>query len=76
MVVAVVLPFVFLLRLLKNAIKTLKLVLCKQYLNLLLYIVQHVAIYVMLIVAWPEPEPLLPNGTLAFCVLPESSQRH
>ncbi len=42
------------LRLLKNTIKTLKLVVCKQCLYLLLFIVKHIAIHVMLIVAWRE----------------------
>jgi hypothetical protein len=39
MVVAVVTPVVFVLRLLKNAIKTVKLVVCKQSFKSLLYIV-------------------------------------
>ncbi len=46
----------FVRRLLKNAIKTLKLVVCNQCLFLLLFIVRHIAIHVTLIVAWPEPE--------------------
>jgi hypothetical protein len=37
MTVAVVMPVVFVLRLLKNAIKILKLVVCKQFLYLSLY---------------------------------------
>ncbi len=38
-----------------------------------LYIVKHIAIHIILIVAWPEPEPLWSNGTPAYWVLPESS---
>jgi hypothetical protein len=60
MVVAVVTTVVFVLRLLKNAIKTLSLVVCNQILYSLLYIVKHIAIHVMLIVAWPEPKPFGP----------------
>ncbi len=62
MIVAVVNPVVFVLRLLKKAIKTLKLFFCKQYMFLVLCIVKHIAIHVTLIVAWPEPEPLWSNG--------------
>jgi hypothetical protein len=66
MVVAVGMPVVFVLRLLHNAIKTMKLVVCQQCLFLLLYIVKHkhIAIQVMLIVAWPEPKPLLVQWNL------------
>jgi hypothetical protein len=63
--VAVVTPVVFVLRLLKKAIKTLKLIVCNLCLYLLLYIVKHIAIYVRLIVAWPEPKPLWLNGNPA-----------
>ncbi len=59
--VSVVMPVVFVLRLLKNAIKTLKLVTCKQCLFLLLYIVKHIAIHVTLIVVWPESKQLWSN---------------
>jgi hypothetical protein len=76
MVFVVVTPVVFVLRLLKNAIKTLKSVVCKQYLYLFLYIVKHIAIHVPLIVAWPEPKPHWSNRTPACWVLPESSKRH
>jgi hypothetical protein len=53
MVVAVVMPVVFVLRLLKNAIKILKLVVCKQKFHFIAIIVKHTTIHVMLIVAWP-----------------------
>jgi hypothetical protein len=68
MVVAVVTPVVFVLGLLKNAIKALKLVVCKQLLYLSLYTVKHVKSHVTQIVVWPEPEPLWSNGTLAYWV--------
>jgi hypothetical protein len=58
MVVAVMTPVVFVLRLLKNAIKTHKLVVCKQFMYLSICIVKPVAIHAMLIVVWPEPKPL------------------
>ncbi len=45
----------FVLRLLKNAIETLKLVVCKQWFYLLLYVIKHIVIHTSLIVAWPEP---------------------
>jgi hypothetical protein len=64
MVVTVVMPVVSVLRLLKNAIKILKLVVCKQCLYLLLYIVKHIAIYVTLIVTWQEPKPFWSNGVV------------
>jgi hypothetical protein len=53
MVVEVVMPAMFELRLQKNAIKTLKLVVCKQCLYSLLYFVkhEHIAFHVMLVVA-------------------------
>jgi hypothetical protein len=76
MVVVVVTPVVFVLRPLKNAIKTLKLIVCKKSLYLLLYIVKHIAIHIMLIVEWPEPKPLWSNVTPAYCVLPASSKCH
>ncbi len=64
MVVAVVTPVVFVLRLLKNAIKTQKLNVCKQCLYLLLYIIKHIAIHVTLvIVPWLELKPLWSNRT-------------
>ncbi len=52
MVVAVVTPVVFVLWLLKNAIKTLKLVVCKLFLYYLIYIGKHITIRVTLIVSW------------------------
>ncbi len=73
MVVAVVTPVVFVLRLLKNAIKTLTLVVYKQMFYLLLYIIKHINFHVMLIVAWPEPKLLWSNETPAYWVLWESS---
>jgi hypothetical protein len=73
MVVEVVTPVVFALRLLKNAMKKLKLVVCKQCLYLLLYLVKHNKIHITLIVAWPEPKTLWSNGTLAYWVSLESS---
>jgi hypothetical protein len=73
MVVAVVMPVVFVLWLLKNAIKTLKLVVCKQILYYLLFIAKHIKIHITLIVSWPEPKPLWSNGTPAYWVSPESS---
>jgi hypothetical protein len=76
MVAAHVMPVVFVQRLLKNAIKTLKLVVSKLILYLLLCIVKHIAIHVMLIVAWLEPEPLWSNVTPAYWVLPESFKSH
>jgi hypothetical protein len=72
-VMAVVTPVVFVLRLLKNAINTLNIVFCNQCLYLLLCIVKNIAVHVMLIVGWPEPQPLWSNGTPAYWVLPESS---
>ncbi len=57
MVVAVVTPVVFVLRLLRNAIKTLKLVVCKKIIVYYsLYTVKNITIYVTLIVAWPKPK--------------------
>ncbi len=56
MVVAVVTPVVFVLRLLKKEIKTLKLVGGYQKVYLLLYDIKHIVIHISLIVAWPEPE--------------------
>ncbi len=73
MVVAVVTPVVFVLWLLKNSIKTLKLVVCKLILYNLPCIEKPIAIHVRLIVSWPEPEPLWSNGTPAYWVSPESS---
>ncbi len=65
MFVAVVTPVVLVLRLLNSAIKTLKLVVCKQTYNFLLCIAKHTTIHVTLIVAWPEPD-LWSNGTPAY----------
>jgi hypothetical protein len=76
MVVVVVTPVVFVLRLLKNAIKTLKLVVCNQCVYVLLYIVKHIAIHVKHIVVWLEPKLHWSNGTLEYWVLPETSERH
>jgi hypothetical protein len=72
MVVAIVMPVVFVLRLLKSATKTLKLVACKHTYKFLLCIVKHTTIHVSLIVAWPEPKPFWSNKTLAYPVSPES----
>ncbi len=66
MVVAVVTPVVFVLWLLKNAIKTLKVVVCKLIFYYLLYIVKHITIHVTQIVAWPGPKLLWSNGTPAY----------
>jgi hypothetical protein len=57
MVVAVVTPVVFMLRLLKNA-KTLDKLFLNKKIYLLQYIVKHTTIHVTLIVAWLEPKPL------------------
>ncbi len=57
MIVAVVMPIMFVLRPLKNSIKTLKLVDFKQILYLLLSIVKNIEIQVMLIGAWLESVP-------------------
>ncbi len=51
MVVAVVMPVVFVIRLLKLSIKTLTLVVCNQFLYELLCIVKHILFHVLLIVA-------------------------
>jgi hypothetical protein len=72
MVVVVVMPVVFVLRLLKNAIKTLKFVVCEQK---FLFNTMYCKTYYdscTLIVAWPEPKPLWSNGTLAYQVSLES----
>jgi hypothetical protein len=75
MVVVVVTPVVFVLRLLKNAVKALQLVVCMQCLYLLLHIVKHeyIAIQIMLNLAWLESKPLWFNETPACWKLPESS---
>jgi hypothetical protein len=44
------------IRLLKNTIKTLKLVVCNQFLYVLIYIGKHIKIHVSLIVAWTKPK--------------------
>jgi hypothetical protein len=72
MVVANVRPVVFVLRLSKNAIKILKLVVCKKIFHFITIIVQHTTIQVMLIVAWPEHKPLWSIGSPAYQVLPGS----
>ncbi len=46
----------FIIRLLKLSIKKLKLVICNQFLYVLLYLVKHIAVRVSLIVAWWEPK--------------------
>jgi hypothetical protein len=46
----------FVIRLLKISIKTLKLVVCNKFLCELLYIVKHIIIHVLLIVALTEPK--------------------
>ena len=56
MVVAVVTPVCFVLRLLKKEIKTLKLFGVYQKVYLLLYVIKHIVIHILLIVAWPEPK--------------------
>ncbi len=56
MVVAVVTPVVFCLRLLKKEMKTLKLVGGYQKVYLLLYVIKHIVIHILLIVVWPEPK--------------------
>ncbi len=73
MVVVVVMPVVFVLRLLKSSIKTPKLAVSNRILLLLLCIVKHIAIHVTQIVAWPEPKSLWSNGTPAYWVFLESS---
>jgi hypothetical protein len=72
MVVVVVMPVVFVLRLLKNAIKTLKLVVCKQKFHVITIIVKYTTIHIMLIIAWLEPEPLWSIGSPAYRVSPGS----
>jgi hypothetical protein len=49
-------PVVFVIRLLKLSIKTLKLVICNQFLYELLYIVKRIMIHASLIVVWTKPE--------------------
>jgi hypothetical protein len=71
MVAAVVTPVVFVLRLLKSAKKTLKLVICKQTYQFFTIIGKHTTTHIMLIVVWPEPKPLWSKGTLAYQILPE-----
>jgi hypothetical protein len=57
MVVAVVMPVVFCAKATEIDITTLKLVVCKQCLHILLTIhCKHITIHITLIVAWPEPE--------------------
>jgi hypothetical protein len=56
MVVVVVMPVVFVLWLLKNAIKTLKLVVSKLIVYNLQYIVKHITIHVRLIVCGRSPK--------------------
>ena len=46
----------FVIRLLKLSIKTLKLVVCNQFLYELLYIVKRIMIHASLIVVWTEPK--------------------
>jgi hypothetical protein len=66
MVVAVVTPVVFVLRLLKGAIKILKLVVCKQKFHFITIILKHNTIHVTLIVAWPEPESWTAGSLFSF----------
>ncbi len=54
MVVAVVMPVVFVIRLLKLSIKTLKLVVCNQFLCELPCIVKRIMIHASLIVVWTK----------------------
>jgi hypothetical protein len=56
MVVAVVMPVVFCNKATENFNKTIKLVVCNQFFYVLLCIEKHIAVHVMLIVAWLEPE--------------------
>ncbi len=49
-------PVVFVIRLLKLSIKTLKLVIYNQFLYELLYIVKRIMIHALLIVVWTKPE--------------------
>jgi hypothetical protein len=76
MVVVFVMPVVFCAKATEIFNKTLNLVFCKQCFYLLLCIAKHIAIHVMLIVAWPKPEPLWSNGIPAYWVSPESSKHH
>jgi hypothetical protein len=72
MVVAVMMLVVFVLRLLKNAIKTIKLVVRKQK---FLFITIYCKTYYnsrSVIVAWLEPEPLWSNRTPAYWVSPKN----
>ncbi len=68
MIVAVVMPVVFVLWLLKNAIKILKLIVCNLIVYYFLCFNKHITIYIMLIVSWPEPKPLWSYGTPAYWV--------
>ena len=66
MVVAVVTPVVFCAKATEKYNKTLKLVVCMQCSNLLLYIVKYIAIHVTLIVAWPEPKLFVAGARTTF----------
>jgi hypothetical protein len=72
MVVMVLTQVVFVLRLLKDAIKILTLVVCKQKFHFINIILKHTTIHVRLIVAWPEPGPLWSIGNPAYWVSPGS----
>jgi hypothetical protein len=69
MVVVVVMPVVFVLWLLKNAMKTLKLVVCKLIFYYLPYIVKHITIHVTLIVhGWsPNLFGLMVDRHIGYC---------
>jgi hypothetical protein len=69
MVVAVVMQVVFVLWLLKNAIKTPKLVVCKPISYYFLCILEHITIQVTLIVSWPEPNHfgLMVHRHIGYC---------
>ncbi len=56
MVVAVVTPVVFCAKATEKCNKTLKVVVCKQCLYTIKYIVTNITIHVTLIVVWPKPE--------------------
>ncbi len=49
------------IRLLKISIKVLKLVICNQCLYVQIYVVKHIIIHVLLVVAWTELEHHLPK---------------
>jgi hypothetical protein len=46
----------FVIKILKIAIKIIKLVVCNQFLYVILHIVKHIAVHVRLMVVWPKPK--------------------